>query len=139
MEKGASEQFHDAYNKLMDNFVKISMSKDFLNLNRHQLSFILASDNLAVPDEMFVFRSVLRWLQFDLMGRHKHAAKVMKTVRFPMLSWEHLLEASREPILANNRGFHDLLQPSLEFFKSGIEKAASMGYKKSRRRRYTNI
>jgi len=139
IENGASEQFHAAYNKLMDNFVQISMSKDFLNLSHHQLSFILASDNLAVPDEMFVFRSALRWIQFDLTGRLRHAAKVMKTIRFPMLSWEHLLEASREPLLANSRGFHYLLQPSLAFFKSGIEKAASMGYKKSRRRRYTNI
>ena len=37
MDKGESEQFHAAYNKLMDNFVQISMSKDFMNLNHQQV------------------------------------------------------------------------------------------------------
>jgi len=137
MDKGASEQFHAAYNKLMDNFVNISTSKDFLNLNQHQLSFILASDSLVVPNEMFVFRSALRWIQFDLIARIKYAVKVCKAIRFPLLTWEQLLEVQREPLLVNERAFHELLQPSLAFFQSGKEKAVSLGYKKPRRRRFT--
>jgi hypothetical protein len=32
----------------MDNFVQISLSAEFLNLNHHQLRFVLASDSLVV-------------------------------------------------------------------------------------------
>ncbi|XP_043556881.1 kelch-like protein 13 isoform X1 [Chiloscyllium plagiosum] len=83
----------DGYIKdfVLKNFSTILNNKEFILLSYDQLVFALGNDGLKNCTELQLFKAACQWLQHDEC-RMQFAAKLMKHIRFPLMSPEELLE-----------------------------------------------
>ena len=72
---------------IMDRFVDIFVKEnsEFLNLDYNRLSDFLSDENLKVESEEQILNVALIWLFNDVERNMKHTAKVLSTVRLPLL------------------------------------------------------
>ena len=74
-------------------FQDICHSEEFLSqMNADQLISILKRDDLYVPSETFVFKSVMRWVHYRKEERMPFAAKVIDAVRLGLVDITTLIE-----------------------------------------------
>lgn len=59
---------------------------------------MLRSDNLRVPSEMYVFQSVVQWIEAD-PARQRQAAEVLSLVRFPTMTQQELCTVADHPVM----------------------------------------
>lgn len=80
------EETDNAFYSLASNFMLISHSLEFLELDVKDVCELLSSDVLGCDGEMDVFKAACRWLNYDEEARMDRASKVMQCVRFPLMS-----------------------------------------------------
>ncbi|XP_050787918.1 kelch-like protein 6 [Gopherus flavomarginatus] len=79
------------------NFRHLSLEdKSFLHLKPSTLISIISSDSLVVSSEIVVYRAVRRWMKFQTSNRRPFLSKIMRHVRFPLLTQEELQEVQLE-------------------------------------------
>ncbi|KAH1164868.1 hypothetical protein KIL84_021333 [Mauremys mutica] len=79
------------------NFRHLSLEdKSFLHLKPSTLISIISSDSLVVSSEIVVYRAVRRWMKFQTSNRRPFLSKIMRHVRFPLLTQEELREVQLE-------------------------------------------
>ncbi|XP_066263685.1 kelch-like protein 13 [Branchiostoma lanceolatum] len=80
------------------NFKAFSSSADFLKLTVGQMETILGSNSLQVAHEGLVLFTACKWLRYESEGsRMRHALRLMKKVRFPIMSYRQLMIAVEGP------------------------------------------
>lgn len=99
------EETDNAFYSLVSNFMLISHSIEFLELDVKDVCELLSSDVLGCDGEMDVFRAACRWLNYDVDARMDRASKVMQCVRFPLMS---LMELSHCVEAKTPAGLHDV-------------------------------
>ncbi|XP_055349187.1 kelch-like protein 2 [Paramacrobiotus metropolitanus] len=70
---------------ILQNFVRVAKTQDFLLINPEKIMELLASDNLFVETEDQVFEAVHRWIDYDRAGRTAHLTDVLQSVRTAFL------------------------------------------------------
>ncbi|XP_055351433.1 kelch-like protein 12 [Paramacrobiotus metropolitanus] len=73
----------------LENFVKISYSHDFLDLDAAELKQFVVSNKLNVEKEEQVAAAVVRWLGHSLPQRSRFAVGLGKCIRLPYLTAEY--------------------------------------------------
>ncbi|XP_048459087.1 kelch-like protein 13 isoform X2 [Rhincodon typus] len=76
---------------ILKNFPTMLSSGEFISLSYDQLVFALGNDGLKNCTELQLFKAACQWLQHEEC-RMQFAAKLMKHIRFPLMSPEELLE-----------------------------------------------
>ncbi|XP_048396853.2 kelch-like protein 13 [Stegostoma tigrinum] len=76
---------------ILKNFSTMLSSGEFILLSYDQLVFALGNDGLKNCTELQLFKAACQWLQHEEC-RMQFAAKLMKHIRFPLMSPEELLE-----------------------------------------------
>ncbi|XP_046561198.1 LOW QUALITY PROTEIN: kelch-like protein 2 [Haliotis rubra] len=106
--------FKHAYMLVKENFCDVFDVEQFLNFSLDLVCQILSDDYLYINTEMDVFWAGLKWIAFHITERHNYLLKVMKCVRFGLMSQSELFQcfevtdmlrksaACRELILAAN-------------------------------------
>ncbi|XP_077169980.1 kelch-like protein 33 [Paroedura picta] len=107
---------------ILRNFVRISATPKFSDLPVNQLVDILSSDALYVLNELEAFQGAVRWLDADRDGRMVHAEKLMRCVRFPLMSTRELKQVRAVDMMAAPGRLYDLLVESLSSFPPGPSK-----------------
>ncbi|XP_077292178.1 kelch-like protein 4 [Arctopsyche grandis] len=79
-------------NYLLNNFLKITKHKRFLNMSADTVKRLLSSDDLQVSSEEQVFEGLSQWVKHDWTNRKNDLYSLMKCVRFPLCSISFLLE-----------------------------------------------
>ena len=79
----------DSY--IMDHFMKVKESKEFLQLTSEQLCRILSSDEVAVDKEETLYEAVNNWVQHDPCNRANDLRTIMTHIRFPLMKKDYLL------------------------------------------------
>ena len=72
------------------NFVAVSRSKDFLNLNADQIKEFLSSDDIVIEGEEDVFEAIVQWINHDPVGREKCFPELFGLVRLTLISPHYL-------------------------------------------------
>lgn len=72
----------EAHHFVLDHFVDVSKSDEFLQLSNEQLSELLVDDEINVTEEEEVFRALMRWVKYDVNGRTKYFESALKGIRF---------------------------------------------------------
>ncbi|XP_051779122.1 kelch-like protein 33 [Erpetoichthys calabaricus] len=105
---------------ILNNFRKVSLLPKFQDLSAEKLANLLENDGLCVSTEMEVFWSVLHWIEEDKKARTELAPKVMKSVRFPLLSPKELKEVWATEIMRDNLACKSILESSLSCSKYNL-------------------
>ena len=86
--------FH-VYDKTMvdicEHFNTFSLEAEFLNIDIETILIILSSDNLNISSELDVFKVAIRLIAGGIMGRKQQLVRLMKCVRFPLMTQVKLL------------------------------------------------
>ncbi|XP_077998725.1 kelch-like protein 31 [Glandiceps talaboti] len=76
----------------IDNFMTVAKSDGFNLLNSEQVSWFLSQDRLAVQSELQLFKIAASWILYDREARQPFCAKLMKYVRFPLITSNDLVD-----------------------------------------------
>ncbi|XP_031427920.1 kelch-like protein 13 isoform X2 [Clupea harengus] len=77
-------------NFILKNFPSLLSTGEFVKLPFERLAFVLASNSLKQCGELELFKAACRWLRFE-DGRMEHAARLMRNIRFPLMSPSELI------------------------------------------------
>ncbi|KAK1788482.1 hypothetical protein P4O66_016000 [Electrophorus voltai] len=72
-------------NFILKNFPSLLGTGEFVKLPFERLAFVLASNSLKHCGELELFKAACRWLRHE-DGRMEGAAKLMRNIRFPLMS-----------------------------------------------------
>ncbi|XP_065561489.1 actin-binding protein IPP-like [Artemia franciscana] len=82
-----------AFNFVCQNFVEVVKEEEFLELPKHILLTILASEDLRIDEEYQVFDSAIRWIKSNLDERRQYVFEILIHVRLPLISTRALQES----------------------------------------------
>uniref|UniRef100_A0A8U8BND6 Uncharacterized protein n=1 Tax=Geospiza parvula TaxID=87175 RepID=A0A8U8BND6_GEOPR len=86
-----SDLLKSAHKYVLQHFVEVSKTEEFMLLPLKQVLDLISSDSLNVPSEEEVYRAVLSWVKHDVDSRRQHVPRLMKCVRLPLLSRDFLM------------------------------------------------
>ena len=73
------------------NFIEVSESFDYCNLDIGYLVSLLCRDDLEAPSELDVFHRALAWLEHD-GGRRQYLLDVLQNIRLPLLTPSQIVD-----------------------------------------------
>ncbi|XP_036404284.1 kelch-like protein 13 isoform X1 [Megalops cyprinoides] len=77
-------------NFILKNFPSLLATGEFVKLPFERLAFVLSSNGLKHCSELDLFKAACRWLRYE-EGRMEHAPRLMKNIRFPLMSPQELI------------------------------------------------
>lgn len=77
---------------VLRHFLEVSTTPKFQDLCAEKLLEFLCCDALCAPSELTVFRAVVAWLEADLAERLPQAPRLMRGVRFPLMTFREFSE-----------------------------------------------
>ncbi|XP_077356504.1 kelch-like protein 33 [Festucalex cinctus] len=98
-------------------FQKVACTSKFKDLPAKQLLIYLNSRSLCVPSELVVFKAVAGWIQAKPKTRLKLARELMKTIHFPLMTFEEFKEV-QSVNLWSEHNLADLYEAVWEHFCS---------------------
>ena len=110
----------EIFDFVSEKFLQLAAEPSFLNINFDVLYNLLVENNYIHANESFIFKSVLKWLNFNKEERNKYCVPLLSAIRYPLLEENELKNIPEEIIniepigqLVNNAlDFH--LKPSLQ-------------------------
>lgn len=84
-------------------FQKVACTSKFKDLPAKQLLKYLNSHSLCVPSELVVFKAVVAWIQAKPKIRQKLAKELMKTIRFPLMTFKEFKEVQSLNMWSDHR------------------------------------
>lgn len=119
---GLHELENTAESFVLRNFPRVSATPKFLDLPVNQLVDFLSSDALYILNELEAFQGATRWLDTDRAGRMDHAEKVLRCIRFPLMSTRELKQVRAVDMMAAPGRFYNLMVESLSSLPPGPSK-----------------
>ncbi|XP_044133478.1 kelch-like protein 17 [Bufo gargarizans] len=111
-----SDLLKSAHKYVLQHFVEVSKTEEFMLLPLKQVLDLISSDSLNVPSEEEVYRAVLNWVKHDVDGRRQHVPRLMKCVRLPLLSRDFLMSSvDTELLVRHHSECKDLLIEALKY------------------------
>uniref|UniRef100_A0A8C5BQ96 BTB domain-containing protein n=1 Tax=Gadus morhua TaxID=8049 RepID=A0A8C5BQ96_GADMO len=111
-----SDLLKSAHKYVLQHFVEVSKTEEFMLLPLKQVLDLISSDSLNVPSEEEVYRSVLSWVKHDVDGRRQHVPWLMKCVRLPLLRRDFLMSSvDTELLVRHHSEVKDLLIEALKY------------------------
>ncbi|KAM8901996.1 kelch-like protein 6 isoform 3-T3 [Lycaon pictus] len=109
-------------NYIIQNFVQILNSEEFLELPVDTLYHILKSDDLYVTEEAQVFETVMSWVRHKQSERLCLLPYVLENVRLPLLDpWYFVETVEADPLIRQCPEVFPLLQEARMYHLSGNE------------------
>lgn len=96
---------------IKSNFPKVVFTQDFSSLDFHLLLDLLSSSQLVIHDETFIIRVIVKWLILQEKCTWDKAYKLLKNIRFPMLSSIQLSELVKDPLMSSDLPWYEEFLP----------------------------
>ncbi|KAJ8370786.1 hypothetical protein SKAU_G00108140 [Synaphobranchus kaupii] len=105
---GADDLAVQAQRYLCRHFAEVCLNQEVLELECHQLTALIGSDDLNVSCEESVLEVVLRWVDHRRAGRAGHAPELLQRVRLALVDPAFLRQARRRntALLCNSECFN---------------------------------
>uniref|UniRef100_A0A674MHB5 Kelch like family member 17 n=1 Tax=Takifugu rubripes TaxID=31033 RepID=A0A674MHB5_TAKRU len=101
-----SDLLKSAHKYLLQHFVEVSKTEEFMLLPLKQVLDLFSSDTLNVPSEEEVYRAGLSWVKHDIDGRRQHVPWVRCLSSCFVSTVRHLRWTLSLPPLANEQRGH---------------------------------
>ncbi|XP_038079224.1 kelch-like protein 9 [Patiria miniata] len=103
-------------NFILERFISLSETKDFQTLTPEQISFFIGQDRMVSGSEIQLFNAAARWINHSHKSRMKFAPKLMKHIRFPLISSSDLVDqVESHSFMIENAECHQLLLEALNY------------------------
>ncbi|XP_002156698.1 kelch-like protein 18 [Hydra vulgaris] len=111
------EKLLKAANSFLEkNFVEVSQSDEFMQINIDNLIEIIKKDDLNVRSEEQIFEAVVSWVKVDIAKREEYLPRLLAHVRLPLLSPQYLSDrVLTEEIIHNNIYCRDLIDEAKDY------------------------
>ncbi|XP_077004882.1 kelch-like protein 6 [Tamandua tetradactyla] len=107
---------------IIQNFVQILSSEEFLELPADTLGHALKSDELQVTEEAQVFEAVMSWVRHAQSERLCLLPRILENVRLPLLDpWYFVETVEADPLIRQCPEVFPLLQEARMYHLSGNE------------------
>lgn len=90
--RSCRELFAEADRFVLENFVDVVNNQEFLMLPSDELEKLLSQDNLNVPSEETILRSLVSWARHNEDKRQQSLSRLLSNVRLPLLSSQFLVD-----------------------------------------------
>ncbi|XP_054422616.1 kelch-like protein 4 [Pteronotus mesoamericanus] len=83
--QGCTELLSVAHKYTMEHFIEVIKNQEFLLLPANEISKLLCSDDINVPDEETIFHALMQWVGHDVQSRQQELATLLSYIRLPLL------------------------------------------------------
>ena len=87
---------------IRENFIPISCSTEFVELDAKRLIDLVGSDDTKVDCEEQIFESIMKWVNHDIENRKHNFKELVSYVRFPLISPYYLMDHVESEDLVRN-------------------------------------
>lgn len=102
---------------ILDNFVAVSKSEEFLHLSFTEVGNLISLDDVIVETEEQVYEAVISWVKHDLENRKEEFARLLSKVRLGCMSKYYLVEyVETEELVTGNLECTKLLYEAMKSF-----------------------
>ncbi|KAM5195058.1 kelch-like protein 4 isoform 3-T3 [Hipposideros larvatus] len=115
LEEDTVENLMSAACLLQDYFFEVIKNEEFLLLPVNELSELLCSDDINVPDEETIFHALMKWVGHDVKARQQGLAKLLSYIRLPLLPTELLADLENNPMFTGNLECQKLLIEAMKY------------------------
>ncbi|CAH1774599.1 unnamed protein product [Owenia fusiformis] len=98
------------------NFERITHTDEFSKITVEQLERIVCREDLGIDSELNLFFNLMLWIAYDRREREKHATRLLKHVRFGLISPEDIVdEIQAHSIMNTNSECRKFVDEALKY------------------------
>ncbi|KAK3918193.1 Kelch-like protein 5 [Frankliniella fusca] len=113
---GCADLQQAAHAYTTEHFMEVVRNQEFLQLSPEEVSKLLASDDLNVPNEEAVFLALMGWLRHDPTNRKNDLGHLLAYVKLPLLPPSFIADNIETiPIFKEIRACQDLIMEALKY------------------------
>ncbi|XP_056641710.1 BTB/POZ domain-containing protein 17 [Diorhabda sublineata] len=133
---GHSKVFETCQNYIKWNFESVANTPDFSNFDMDMFTKILEQNDIVVHNEMVLYNCVVRWLDLQRLKSYQSdfediefktiTEKIMKFIRFPMMSPRQLANLLLSPIIKEHKEFFvDRMALGMKYHSGYIDRTST--------------
>ncbi|XP_042638854.1 kelch-like protein 4 [Orycteropus afer afer] len=100
---------------ILEHFIEVIKNQEFLLLPADEISKLLCSDDINVPDEETIFHALMQWVGHDVQARQRDLAMLLSYIRLPLLSPQLLADLENSAMFADDLECQKLLMEAMKY------------------------
>ncbi|CAD7682381.1 unnamed protein product [Nyctereutes procyonoides] len=113
--QGCTELLSVAHNYTMEHFIEVIKNQEFLLLPANEISKLLCSDDINVPDEETLFHALMHWVGHDVQARQQDLAMLLSYIRLPLLPPQLLVDLENSSMFTGDLECQKLLMEAMKY------------------------
>ncbi|KAJ1199180.1 hypothetical protein NDU88_003018 [Pleurodeles waltl] len=113
--QGCLELLRVAHCYTMEHFIEVIRNQEFLLLPANEISKLLSSDDINVPDEETIFQALMMWVRHDLASRQRELGMLLSFIRLPLLPPQLLADLENSSMFADDLECQKFLMEAMKY------------------------
>ncbi|XP_041358583.1 kelch-like protein 5 isoform X1 [Gigantopelta aegis] len=114
--QGCTNLYKVANNYVMEHFVDVILNQEFLILPCDEVSELLSSDDLNVPNEETIFEALVKWSKHDITNRRKMLSKLLSHIKLPLMAPQYIADyVETNPLFRDDKECQQLIMEALKY------------------------
>ncbi|KAF6090731.1 kelch like family member 4 [Phyllostomus discolor] len=113
--QGCAELLSVAHKYTMEHFIEVIKNQEFLLLPATEISKLLCSDDINVPDEETIFHALMQWVGHDVQARQQDLAMLLSYIRLPLLPPQLLADLENSSMFTGDLECQKLLIEAMKY------------------------
>ncbi|XP_040121057.1 kelch-like protein 4 isoform X1 [Oryx dammah] len=113
--QGCTNLLNVAHRYTMEHFTKVIQNQEFLLLPANEISKLLCSDDINVPDEETIFHALMLWVGHDVQARQQDLATLLSYIRLPLLPPQLLADLENSSMFTGDLECQKLLMEAMKY------------------------
>ncbi|XP_005409785.1 PREDICTED: kelch-like protein 4 isoform X2 [Chinchilla lanigera] len=113
--QGCTELLNIAHKYTMEHFIEVIKNQEFLQLPVNEISKLLCSDDINVPDEETIFYALMQWVGHDAQTRQGNLAMLLSYIRLPLLPPQLLADLENSSMFTGDLECQKLLMEAMKY------------------------
>ncbi|XP_045661055.1 kelch-like protein 4 isoform X2 [Ursus americanus] len=113
--QGCTELLSVAHKYTMEHFIEVIKNQEFLLLPANEISKLLCSDDINVPDEETILHALMQWVGHDVQARQRDLAMLLSYIRLPLLPPQLLVDLENSSMFTGDLECQKLLMEAMKY------------------------
>ncbi|XP_032613138.1 kelch-like protein 4 isoform X2 [Hylobates moloch] len=113
--QGCTELLNVAHKYTMEHFIEVIKNQEFLLLPANEISKLLCSDDINVPDEETIFHALMQWVGHDVQNRQGELGMLLSYIRLPLLPPQLLADLETSSMFTGDLECQKLLMEAMKY------------------------
>uniref|UniRef100_A0A5F8GPT1 Kelch like family member 5 n=1 Tax=Monodelphis domestica TaxID=13616 RepID=A0A5F8GPT1_MONDO len=113
--QGCTDLHKVAHNYTMEHFMEVIRNQEFVLLPASEISKLLASDDMNIPNEETILNALLTWVRHDLEQRRKDLSKLLAYIRLPLLAPQFLADMENNALFRDDIECQKLIMEAMKY------------------------